>query len=46
MFNLKELMPKFEAGQISKCLSEWQKLTSDPEILQIVAGDVITFENE
>ena len=45
-FNLTCLMKKFEAGQISKYLSEWEKLTSDPEILQIVAGDIITFDND
>ena len=42
--HLNQLVKKFEAGQVSKYFSEWAKLTSDPEILQTVAGDKITFD--
>lgn len=38
-------MKNFRAGQIANCVNEWQKLTSDPEILRIVAGDTIKFNN-
>ena len=44
LFNLDNLVKKFEAGQVALHLSEWQKYTSDPEILQIVIGDIITFD--
>ena len=39
-------MKNFEAGQVSHCVQEWLKLTSDPEILQIVQGDIIPFIRE
>ena len=28
----------FEAGRISQCIDEWRKITSDPEILDMVNG--------
>ena len=34
---------KFKAGQISHKLTEWQKVTSDTEILSTVAGEKIEF---
>ena len=33
----------FSAGQISRYLTSWSKITSDPYILQIVSGDLIEF---
>lgn len=38
-------MEKFEAGNVAKAehVQEWEKLTSDPEILKIVKGDSIEF---
>ena len=39
-------MKNFQAGQVSEHLHEWEQLTSDPEILQIVEGDIIRFESE
>ena len=44
LFNLSELVNNFKAGNVANHLHEWQKYTSDPEILQIVKGDTITFE--
>ena len=44
LFDLDNLVKKFEAGQVALHLNEWQKYTSDPEILQIVMGDTITFD--
>ena len=44
--NLNVLMKNFQAGQLSLHLSEWESLTSDPEVLQIVRGDVINFTDE
>ena len=38
-------MKNFRAGHISNCMNERQKLTSDPEILRIVAGDTIEFNS-
>lgn len=35
----------FTAGNIKHCLVEWQKITSDPNILQIVKGCEIVFED-
>ncbi len=37
---------QFRAGQVAlpKHVLEWEKLTSDPEIIQIVKGDIIRFE--
>ena len=43
---LNNLVKNFEAGQVSQHFHEWEKLTSDPEILRIVAGDIITFESD
>ena len=43
---LNNLVENFQAGQVSQHFHEWEKLTSDPEILRIVAGDTITFESE
>ena len=43
LFNLDENVKKFEAGQVANYLGEWKKYTSDPEILQIVNGDIINF---
>ncbi len=34
---------KFKAGQIAYALHEWQNLTSDPTILQVVRGVKIEF---
>jgi hypothetical protein len=31
----------FEAGRISQCIDEWRKITSDPEILDMVNGYTI-----
>ena len=31
----------FEAGRISQCIDEWRKITSDPEILDVVSGYTI-----
>ena len=33
----------FQAGQICKFHNEWSKLTSDPEILEMVEGANISF---
>ena len=44
--SLRDLVKVFHAGQVSECLHEWEMLTSDPEILQIVNGDTIAFESE
>ena len=44
--SLRDLVKAFQAGQVSECLHEWEMLTSDPEILQIVNGDTIAFESE
>ena len=33
----------FQAGQISKFYKEWEKLSSDPEILEMVQGTKIIF---
>ena len=41
--NLEILMNNYRAGQVSQHLLAWQTLTSDPEILQIVRGDLIAF---
>ena len=39
-------MHNFTAGMVSAHLSQWLLLTSDPEILRIVQGDVIRFISE
>ena len=36
----------FQRGQIAKHIKEWQKLTSDKFILQMVREDIIKFEND
>ena len=36
----------FQAGQISKFYKEWEKLTSDPEILEMVQGTKIIFSGK
>ena len=36
----------FQAGKVAHCLPEWQKLTSDVEVLQIAKGDIIEFEQD
>ena len=33
----------FQAGQITGHIEQWRKLTSDPEILETVAGQSIEF---
>ena len=40
---LQEKVEKFAAGQIKYYFDEWQKITSDKYILQMVAGDLIEF---
>ena len=40
---MSENVKRFQAGQVANYLSEWQKYTSDPEVLQIVKGDKIKF---
>lgn len=37
-------MNEFEGGEISRHIKEWEYLTSDPEILQVVRGDIIVFD--
>ena len=44
--NLNVLMKNFKAGQVALHFNEWESLTSDPEILQIVQGDVIHFTDD
>ena len=39
-------MALFQAGQISNFHSEWEKLTSDPEILEMVQGTKIKFSGK
>ena len=46
MLFLEDLMKNFQAGQVSQHLHTWEALTNDPEILQTVAGDLISFVNE
>ena len=36
----------FQAGQISKFYKEWEKLSSDPEILEMVQGTTIIFSGK
>lgn len=45
IYELENLMEKFKGGKIAlpEYVKEWEKLTSDPEILQITRGDVIKF---
>ena len=44
--NLKHTPKNFHGGQIAEHIQEWQKLTSDKFILQMVRGDTIEFEND
>ena len=46
LLSISNSMKNFQAGQVSEHLHEWEQLTSDPEILQIVEGDIIRFESE
>ena len=39
-------MEKFKAGQVAEYLHKWQTMTSDPEILQMVTGDLISFVSD
>ena len=45
IYELEDLMEKFKGGKVAlpEYVKEWEKLTSDPEILQIARGDVIKF---
>ena len=36
---------KFYGGQIAEHIQEWEKLTSDKFILQMIRGDITDFEN-
>ena len=40
---LKECITSFSSGQISKSLAQWETITSDQTILQIVKGEKIEF---
>ena len=40
------LADAFQAGKIATRLLEWKRLTSDPEILRMVSGDVIEFDGD
>ena len=40
---LKKKVHSFQAGQISQFCREWEKLTTDPDILAIVSGTQISF---
>ena len=40
----KSMVTNFRAGQISNYLPAWQELTSDPEILETVSGQIKEFE--
>ena len=44
--SLKHTPKSFHGGQIAEHIQEWQKLTSDKFILQMVRGDTIEFEND
>ena len=46
LLHLENLMKKFKAGQVSKYLHKWETMTSDPEILQMVTGDLISFVSD
>lgn len=43
--NILYKVENFKAGQISEHINQWQKLTSDRRILNIVKGDSIDFES-
>ena len=36
----------FTAGGVDNCVGEWQKLTSDKEVLQIAKGDKVYFNED
>ena len=40
------LLNVFMEGSLAEHIPEWQKLTSDKLILQMVRGDTIEFEND
>ncbi len=40
---LEKCIMSFSGGQISKSLPQWEAITSDPTILQIVKGEKIEF---
>ena len=42
---LRHRIKPFSAGQISQCLKNWQKITPDPYILEIVTGDIIEVDS-
>ena len=42
----KHTLKIFHGEQIAEHIQEWQKLTSDKFILQVVRGDTIEFEND
>ena len=42
---LRHMVKPVSAGQISECLKNWQKITPDPYILEIVTGDIIVFDS-
>ena len=46
LVSLHNSIKNFKAGNVSNCYQEWLQLTSDPEILQIVRGDTISFVSE
>ena len=41
---IKSKQDTFKAGNIYKCLDEWEKLTHDQEILEMVSGTIIEFD--
>ena len=43
---LNSKVASFQAGQISKFHSEWEKLTSDSDILEMVSGAQILFNGD
>ena len=43
---LKYTPKNFHGGQIAEHIQEWQKLTSDRFVLQVVRGDTKEFEND
>ena len=44
--SLKHTPKNFHGAQIAEHIQEWQKLTSDKFILQMVRRDTIEFEND
>ena len=43
---LRELADEYSAGNCANHIDEWEKLTSDQEILQMIKGDIIDFIEE